>query len=209
VNIQDILKVLFWILIVSGTVYFFTKSVKRALQVAGGLALFEIYNSLYDIVLWPIIQGYFGGKGALVLTVFALILNFIMLKWYQKCQIDWLGITVTDEMIKKSEKARLAYSASEGVKKLKLAIPVYGFWIIEKAITIRIIPFLVLSVYQDSFVATAFYLHRKNGSVKVGLKNEDYIVFVLSTLFSCFVWTLFTEWITLPAFKSMWQTFIG
>lgn len=203
------MKIVFWILIVSGTVYCFTKSVKHALQVTAGLALFEAYNALYDICLWPIVQGYFGGAGAIALTVTALILNFIMLKWYQKCQVDWLGITVTDQIIKKSERVRMAYAVSEGPRRLKLALPRYFFLIAEKAITIRIIPFLVLSVYQDSFVATAFFLHRKNGSVKTGLKGEDYVVFILSTLFSCVVWTLFTEWITLPAFKNVWQTFTG
>ena len=100
-NTQDILKILFWIVIIAGTVFYFTKSVKRLFQVAGGLALFETYNSLYDYGLWPIIQGWFGSSGALGLSVGALILNFIMLKWYQKCKVDWLGITVTDDIVKK------------------------------------------------------------------------------------------------------------
>ncbi len=208
-NTQDILKILFWIVIIAGTVFYFTKSVKRLFQVAGGLALFETYNSLYDYGLWPIIQGWFGSSGALGLSVGALILNFIMLKWYQKCKVDWLGITVTDDIVKKSVDVRQAYKMGNGLKKLKLALPTLILWIVEKAITVPLIPFLVLSAIQDSFVATAFYLHRKNGSVSVALKKVDYVVFILSTIFSCFVYTLFNEWVIIPAFKHMWQTFAG
>jgi hypothetical protein len=206
VNIWDIIKILFWIIVISGTVYYFTKSVKRLFQVAGGLALFEAYNNLFDIGLWPAIQGWFGGYGALGLTVMALILNFIMLKWYQRCKVDWLGITVTDEVLKKGFALRMAYGLSSGKEKLKLAPQVGIYWIIEKAITVRLIPFLVLSIFGDSFIATAFLLHRKNGHKDVALEREDYVVFLLSTIFSCLVWTLFTEWAILPAFKNMWQT---
>ena len=105
-NIWDIIKILFWICVVSGIVFYFTKSVKRLFQVAGGLALFETYNSLYDLGLWPIIQGWYPGSGAIAMTVGAFILNFIMLKWYQKAKVDWLGIKVTDDIIKKSAEVR-------------------------------------------------------------------------------------------------------
>ena len=208
-GIWDIAKIALGIVIVAGTVFYFTKSVKRLFQVAGGLALFETYNNLYDIGLWPLIQGLFGGYGAVALTVLALILNFVMLKWYQRCKTDWLGITVTDDIVERSRLTSATYKASHGWKKLWLALPTFGLWIATKAITIRIIPFLVLSTIQDSFVATAFYLHRKNGSVKVAMTKWDYIVFLVSTIFSCIAWTLFTEFLTLPAFKSVWHTFSG
>lgn len=208
-NIWDIMKIVFWILIVSGTVFYFTKSVKRLFQVAGGLALFEAYNNLFDIGLWPIIQGWFGGYGALGLTVTALILNFIMLKWYQKCQTDWLGITVTDDVVKKSVEVRQTYFASNGLKKILFALPAFSLWVTEKVITVRLISFLVLSAFGDSFIATAFLLHRKNGHKNVVLEKGDYVVFFLSTIFSCLAWTLFTEWAILPAFRNVWQTFFG
>lgn len=207
-NVWEILKVLFWISVVAGTVFYFTKSVKRLFQVAGGLALFETYNNLFDIGLWPIIQAWFGGIGVLVLTVDALIFNFLMLKWYQKRNVDWLGITVTDEIVKKSSAIMTEYVLSSGLKRLKLALPAFGLWIAKQAIIIPIIPFIVLSVCQDSFVATAFSLYRKNGSVSTALKREDYFIFVLSTVFGCLAWTLFSEWVTIPAFKNVWHVFL-
>ncbi|MEI6528685.1 MAG: hypothetical protein WCO10_03400 [bacterium] len=247
-NIWDIVKIVFWILIVSGTVFYFTKSVKRLFQVAGGLALFEAYNSLYDYGLWPIIQGWFGSNGVIGLTIGALVLNLIMLKWYQKCRVDWLGITVVDDFVAKIiEVRRRLWNAklAESIKSVRLAcetgslitrsvllpiaallffaeklvavravemtflsLPTLLFWMIEKMVTIRIIPFLTLSVIQDSFVATAFYLHQTNGTVRVAMKAKDYAVFVFSTLFSCFVYTLVNEWVIIPAFKNVWQTFI-
>jgi len=207
-NIQKVLEILFWILIVSGTVFYFTKSVKRMFQVAGGLAIFESWNYVFDYGLWPIVQGCFGGIGALVMIILAFINNFILLKWYRKCQVDWLGITVTDSVIKKSIEIRKSFDVSHGLKKLILALPTLVLFIAEKAITIRLIPFLVLSALQDSFVATAFYLHQENGNAKVELKAKDYFVFVLSTIYSCLIYTLFSEWVIIPAFKNVWQTFI-
>lgn len=205
-SIGNLLQILFWILIVSGTVFYFTRSVKRLFQVAGGLALFEAYNNLFDYGLWPIIQGWFGGYGALGLTLTALICNFAMLKWYRSCKTDWLGVTVTDDIVIRADEMLFRYRQSVGRKKLMLALPTLALWIAERGIRVRLISFLILSVFGDSFIATAFLLHRKNGRANVALKGEDYVVFILSTIFSCVVWTLFTEWITLPAFKNMWQT---
>lgn len=208
-NIWDIMKIVFWILIVSGTVFYFTKSVKRLFQVAGGLTVYELYNSLFDIGLWPIIQGWFGAYGALGLTVTALICNFIILKWYQKCQVDWLGITVVDDILEKIIKTKVKWQKGSILKKILFALPVLILWFAEKAITVRIIPFLALSAIDDSFVATAFYLHRKNGTVKTAMTKWDYGVFIVSTVFGCVVWSLFTEWVTLPAFRNVWQTFFN
>jgi hypothetical protein len=209
VNIWDIIKILFWIAIISGTVFYFTKSVKRLFQVAGGLALLGTYNNLYDYGLWPIVQNMFGSRGVVGLTIGAIILNFVMLKWYQKSKIDWLGITVTDEIVQKSFEVWCKYEASVGLKKLFIALPTLILWIMEKAITIRFVSFLILSIFQDSFVATAFFLHRKNGKVNVVLKKEDYAVFIISTIIGCSAWTLFSAVITIPAFKNVWQIFTG
>lgn len=208
-NIWDIIKILFWIAIISGTVYYFTKSVKRLFQVAGGLALFETYNNLYDFALWPIVQNKFGSLGVVGLTIGAVIFNFVMLKWYQKSKVDWLGITVTDAVVKKSVDVRCKYLTSDGLKKLLLALPTLILLIVEKAITIRFVSFLILSIFQDSFVATAFFLHRKNGKFDVVLKKEDYVVFIISTIIGCLAWTLFSAVVTIPAFKHVWQIFTG
>ncbi|MFH0755499.1 MAG: hypothetical protein V1910_02425 [bacterium] len=102
-DIIEILKILFWIFIIAGTVFYFTKSVKRFFQVAGGLAIFEAVNGILDFGLWPIIQGSFGYKGVIALFIFAIFFNFFVFKLYQKMGIDWLGITVTDDIIKKTK----------------------------------------------------------------------------------------------------------
>lgn len=207
-NLWDIIKIVLWILIVSGTVYYFTKSVKRLFQVAGGLALFETWNGILDYGVWPLIQGFFGGFGALGMILLTFANNFITLKWYQKCKIDWLGITVVDDVLIKVVETRRKCWSGSGLKKTLLALPAICLWLVEKAITVRLIPFLVLSAVQDSFIATAFYLHRKNGTVHVVLEKGDYVVFILSTIFSCLVYTLLNEFVIIPAFKNVWQTFI-
>lgn len=208
-SLWEVCKIAIGIAVVAGTVFYFTKSVKRLFQVAGGIAILESVNALYDLGLWPLIQGLYGGLGAAALIIGVFIMNFVMLKCYQKSKTDWLGIAVVDDVLKKSVEIKQNYIVSKGWKKLWLALPALISCITEKVVTIRLIPFLVLSVIQDSFVATAFHLQRKNGKVNVVLERDDYVVFILSTVFSCFVWTFFTEYITIPAFTNVWHTFLG
>ncbi len=205
-DIQSILKTLFWILIVSGTVYYFTKSIRKLLVVAGGFTAFESWNAFLDLGVWPIVQGLFGIFGALGMIILTSIGNFIILKLYQKSKEDWLGITIIDDVVKKGLEVRRVYKTNSGSKKLLYVMPAFGFWVVEKIISVRLIPFIILSIY-DSFVATAYYLQRENGTVKVVLKKKDYLVFILSTILSCEVWALAIEWLTLPAFKNVWGIF--
>lgn len=207
-SVWEILKVLFWIAVVSGLVFYFTKSVKRLLQVATGLALYETLNLGYDFLLWPVIQNKYEVAGVMWLTIGAMLINFILLKWYRKKGIDWLGITIVDDIIFKSGVIHQAFKHADGIRRFFLAFPAFAMWVAEKAIRNKVVSFLVLSTVTDSFVATAFYMHQKNGQKDVVFKKEDYFFFALSTVFNCFGWTIFNWLVMIPAVKNVWQTFI-
>lgn len=205
-NLIEILKILFWILVVSGTVFACTKSLKRLFQVTSGLIILEIYNNVWDIGIWPIIQGIFGVYGVIGLTLSALILNFVVLRWYQThCKTDWLGITVVDKIVLKAQQMQENKSTDIGFKKFWNTICLNVLLVLKKIIVGKWIPILVLIIFTDGFVVTAYYLNQKYGSVHHKLAKNDYIFLIVSTVVGCILWAFFTEWITLPAFRNIWQ----
>ena len=199
---------IFGIVVFAGFVYVFTKSITRLLQVAAGQAIFGIYNILFDLVLWPIIQEKFGFYGVVGLTLLATLLNFFVLLWYQKtCKKDWLGIDLVHDIVAKAEQVRTVEHTYHGFK--KIWFPIYKAILLLSARLIKgtWIPILYLSLFHDSFLATAYYVNWKHRSMNIKLAKDDYIVFLFSSFTSCIGWSVFTELITLPAFKSLWHTF--
>lgn len=207
-KLTDILHVLFWILVVSGTVYCFTRSFKRLFQVTGGLMLLSVYNNLWDIGIWPIIQGLYGLVGIMVLVLLALCSNFLVLRWYKKtCKTDWLGISVVDDIVQKAIHMQHKYSLSHGIHKFLISVPTAGLWVAQKLIVGKWVPILVLALFTDGFVATAYYMKWKYKDSNYIFGKSEYIILTLTSIVSCVAWSIFTEMITLPAFKSLWETF--
>jgi hypothetical protein len=203
-NLTEILKILFWILVVAGTVFAFTKNLKRLFQVTGGLMLLSIYNNLWDIGIWPVVQAIFHLWGIIALTILALISNFLVLRMYQKyCKTDWLGITVVDDIVHKADHINSKRINSKGVCKILLAILFVPLWLAKKLIVNKWIGIFILSLLTDGFLATAYYINRKGTSSHFG--KSEYIVLSITTVISCAAWSIFTELITLPAFKHLWQ----
>ena len=205
-SIVDIVKIVFGIIVVSGIVYAFTNSLKRFFQVAGGLAALSAFNNLVDFGIWPVVQGMFGAYGVVGLILMATVLNFLVLRLYQKTSnTDWLGITVVDDVVRKADEMQGVYHGSSRSRKAVYAFPYLGLMVAKKIIEGRWVPILVLTVFIDSFVATAFHLHSRNRGAHHVMRREDYVFFVVCTVVSCLAWTAFPQWITLPAFKNSWE----
>lgn len=202
---------LFWILVVAGTVFFFTKNLKRLFQVTGGLMLLAVYNNLWDIGIWPVVQAIFRFWGIVVLTGLALISNFLVLRFYQKyCKTDWLGITVVDDIVCKANYVKKQYYTALGIRKIFLGMYLVPLFFAKKIIIGKWIPIVVLALLTDGFVATAYYINQKKEKDKPikphCFGRNEYIVLALTTIVSCVAWSVFTELITLPAFRNLWQT---
>lgn len=206
-NIFEILKTAFGILAFALVVYFITSSVKRLLEVAAGQALFGLYNILFDFVLWPIVQEKYGVQGVIGLTILATIMNLCVLFWYKKtCKKDWLGIDVVHDIVEKAEHTRTTTKTLIGFA--KIWYPIYKAVLLVSSYLIKgkWIPLLYLSLFHDSFLATAYYINWKHKKVNVEFAKDDYVVFFVSTAVSCIGWSIFTALITLPAFRQIfWQ----
>ena len=174
--------------------------------------LLAVYNNLWDIGIWPIIQAIFRFWGIVVLTLLALVSNFLVLRFYQKyCKTDWLGITVVNDIVQKSDHVQEKYFNTRGIiQKIFWGICLMPLQIAKKIIVNKWIAITMLSLLTDGFVATAYYINQKNGKINVTcFGKSEYFVLAVTTILSCVAWSIFTEFITLPSFQNLWHNTIA
>jgi len=168
--------------------YFVSRDWRKVAQVVCGWGGYELFNFAFDFLFWSYVQYNYGLWGIVFLTFCALFMNFIILLWYQDQHCDWLGVGVVEEIKEKShlwiEKAEKHHSR---FVRAILYIPVKFFKLIVWALKKNdVLAFWILSIYQDSFVTTAFLLHGRFGK----LQKRDYLIFVSSTIVSCAAWSV-------------------
>lgn len=166
-----------------------------------GWGLYEVWNFSFDFLLWPILQALYGLIGVIFLILVVLIMNFIVLLWYQKHKVDWFGVNVLEDL-----KARGHLWVHEVdnhksiLKKVSLYIPAkilqFMIWLLNKN---DIFAFVSLSLWQDSFITTIFLRH---GNFEK-LNKKDYTVFVSSTILSCLGWAVLMQ-VVIVAVKAIW-----
>lgn len=152
--------------------------------------------------------------GFLTMTVVAGLLNSVYLLIYQRTGIDWLGINAV-------KKAALVAGERDHIQRLwdmrcrwfwlrwlyltVVALPLLAaqilLWGINRG---PIITFIVLSIFQDSFVATAYFRHGKEGP----LDRRDWNIFFASLIVSNLWWTL--RWgVVIELFRLVWTWTAG
>jgi hypothetical protein len=175
----------------------------------GGLMTLSIWNNIYDYGFWPLIQGMFGMYGIIGLIVLTFILNFGVLWFYRThCNTDWLGFELSNDIVRKSQELQVTYRESTGRMRPVLAIGSGVLLVAERVLEGKWIPFILLSIFQDSFMAVAFHLHGKKYSDGKMMHKGDYLLFILSTLIGCGAWTVLTEFVTLPVFTHLWKKIV-
>lgn len=172
-------------------VWLVSKNLKNTLKVMSGWGIYEAYNFAFDFLIWPIIQGFYGVIGIIILILIALINNLIILMWYQKKKVDWFGVTDFEKFkIKGHLWVNKLDDSPNKIKKISLFIPAkilqFLIWLLNKN---DIFAFVTLSMWQDSFITTIFLRHGKFDK----LDKRDYIVFVSSTILSCLAWSVLVE----------------
>ncbi len=167
----------------------FVKIVKKVLHVGTGWSLYSVWSWVYDNPLWLAIIGWFGVvQGSIILTLGAMLNNFIFLVMYQKNESDWLGVNGFEQLKQDGDKwAQKVQSHKNVLIRLVLWVPAQFFrllvWAVRKN---NLLAFFALSIHADSFITTAFL----RGKVGGKLTSKDYAVFLASTAFSCAYWSL-------------------
>jgi hypothetical protein len=198
--LNELLIVLLGLMALGAMVFVISGNLKKSLRVVSGWGLYEIWCFLFDFILWPILQGLYGFVGVVFLILMALILNFLVLIWYEKNKVDWFGVNVLEGVKAKGHIWVNKIGRSKNIiKKVSLYIPAkilqFMIWLLK---TNDIFAFVTLSVWQDSFITTIFLRHGKFGK----LDKRDYTVFIL-TILSCLAWSVLMQFI-IAAIRSVW-----
>ena len=169
-----------------------------------GWGIYEAYNFIFDFLIWPIIQAFFGFVGIILLILIALINNSIILFWYQRKKVDWFGVNVLEDLKSKGHLwVNKIGDSKNTVKKISLYIPAKilqsMIWLLNKN---DIFAFVTLSVWQDSFITTIFLRHGKFDK----LDKRDYIIFVSSTILSCLAWSVLMQ-VIITTIRAFWGIF--
>lgn len=159
--------------------------------------VYQVIDWTFDNPLYAAAIFYLGPiRAFLWMTLAAAVLNSTYLFIYWKTGIDWLGIgaikkaaiaTEEQELIGKIWHRRFAWGLLRWPYRLLMA-PILAaakivLWGISRG---RVTTFVVLSMFQDSFVATAYFRHGKIGR----LDRKDWQVFFASLIISNLYWTL-------------------
>lgn len=127
-----------------------------------GQGLYQTLSWVYDTPLWMAIEAAFGIKGVVAMMASAMAINFCTLFYYRSKEVSWLGW-------------------DKGIK----LIPIINRIKWEKLKRMTILVFL--SIFQNSFIATAYMRHDRE---KNGLTTKDYITFFVSSMISVSYWAV-------------------
>lgn len=172
----------------------FVKNWKKILVIMTGWGIMETFNFLYENPFWMWMQYKFGViNGSIYCSIGVVIVNAALIIWYQKCNIDWLGVNVLEQIKADGHKW---IDRVENNDKWYIRIPSYPFaklfqlllWLLKKN---DIFTFIALSIFTDSFITTAFLRHGKFGKLNL----RDLYIFLLSTLINCIVWSVWCAFI--------------
>ena len=181
----------------------FVKILKRVAFVGTGWSLYSAYGWVYDNPLWLAVIGWLGIlQGSIILTIGDMVNNFIFLVLYQKNESDWLGVNGFEDLKEHGDKwAQKVQNHRNVFIRLILWVPALFFrllvWAVRKN---NLLAFVVLSVFEDSFITTVFL----RGKVGGELTKKDYLVFLASTAFSCVYWSI-RNGVVLVILKGGWE----
>jgi len=179
------------LLVIGTAVYLLSGNIKKTLMVVGGWGIYDSIDSVYNLIIWPIVQNSYGVISVLYLTIGAIILNLLVLHWYQRQGTDWLGVKYLEEIKEREvEFANKFYFHKNRIVRILMYIPIKIFqlviWLLKKN---DVFAFFFLSLFNDSFITTVVLRHGRFDK----LNKRDYLIFISSTLLGCFLWGFFVE----------------
>ena len=136
-----------------------------------GLLVNKTIVYLFDYLLYPFIIWKCGIiKGGIIMTFISFLICWGTLLFYDWSKRDWIGIETIKEL-KEYEGGNIKGRLFS--------------WVTRKGDPVAV---LILSVYFDPFVTTAYM--RRGAHGYNGLGKRDWSIFIFSVLFGNFYWTL-------------------
>ena len=182
-------------------VLFVSRSIRKAAAVAAGYGIYALLGEMYDTLLWPVVQGAYGIKGAVGMTLGAVAINFVVLTVYQRQKVDWLGVGVVDALVHRSNQTADRFLAHPTWTGMFLVFPARALHLFAWALKSPWLGFVTLSLFTDSFITTAFLRQGRFGT----LERRDVFVFLASSIVSCGVWVIWNAGVV-AVFLQLWRT---
>jgi hypothetical protein len=178
-----------FLVVVGILVRFLSGDWRRVLQVVGGWSLYQSFGWIYDYLFWGFMVLCLGELwGSVICSVGAFVINFFLLRWYQKRGNDWLGVNILEnikdrghvlaEKLCNHQKWYVKWTSYPLAKLFQLIL-----WCLKRN---DFLAFLILSIWQDSFVTTNFLRHGRFGE----LEKKDYFILIASTIVSVISWSI-------------------
>ena len=196
-------KTVLLLTVAAGVVLLVSRNIRKAAAVAAGYGIYAVFGELYDTVLWPVVQGAFGSKGAVGMSLGAIGINFVVLSVYQRQKVDWLGISVIDTLMSRSAETANRFLAHPTWRGAFLFIPARMLHSLGWMLRTPWSAFIVLSTFGDSFLTTAFLRQARFGP----LNRRDILIFLASSIVSCGVWIIWNAGVV-KLFRQLWSSFI-
>lgn len=179
-----------------------SRSIRKAVCVAAGYGLYALFGELYDMVLWPVIQGAYGVNGAISMSLGAVAINFTVLSVYQRQKVDWLGVSVIDALMSRSTKTATQFRNHPSWAGAFLFIPACIIQFLTRGLKTPWLAFILLSTLGDSFLTTAFMRQGRFDP----LERRDMVIFFASSLVSCGFWAVWNAGVV-AVFLKLWGAF--
>ncbi|MFZ2484386.1 MAG: hypothetical protein WAX80_02670 [Minisyncoccia bacterium] len=134
------------------------------------VTVIEGSNQLFDYVLYPTVILWLGTiKGGIAMTVLALVMNYIIVVWYNRTQHDWFGL----EWLRLQETIEAQTFFGKILRKLLYI----GRWP----------AYIGISIYDPAY---GFIFLRGRKSEGINLNRADWFWFIVSNLIGNLVWIL-------------------
>lgn len=141
---------------------------KKIWTIGIGILGTEMLNNGFDYIMYPLVIGFLGPiRGGIIMTIFALVLNYILILGYHKTKQDWFGFEWL--ALKREEEAN---SVSGKILRSLLR---GGHW-----------PAFVFLCWLDPFKAFIFVRGRKASGFS--FDKTDWFWFFLANLIGNLIW---------------------
>ncbi len=188
---SDYIGIIITILAIGVVVYLLSGNIKKTMVVVGGWGIYDFADSIYNFVLWPIIQNNYGAFSIVYLTLGAVAMNLPVLFLYHRGGKDLLGVKYLEEVKERElEFANKFYYHGNKIVRVLMYIPTKIFQFVIRLLKKNdVFAFIFLSLFNDSFIATVFLRHGNFDK----LNKRDFMIFTGSTLLGCALWGVIVE----------------
>jgi hypothetical protein len=185
----------------------------RIKTIATGYGLYSFASWFYDNPLYIAVIAIYGAVvGGIIMTLGSFVISYGLILWYNYRKVDWLGVDAVDsfrELLLHYAKKLAEWRADKIFGKILFVLfflPIRILLVVGHLANHKkwgdAVAFVLLSIFEDPFVTTAYLRHGNYGQ----MKQHDWMIFIGSTILCNGYWILRTV-VVIEVFKAVWESF--